>query len=465
MHVAGPARGWSALRGKHKQRGQALIYGLFVLMGGLVALFFLFNAGQLSAEKTKLVNTADAVAYSAGAMHARALNFDAYTNRAMMANEVLIAQMVSLSSWIQYTQDHYDRVPMMNCYSYYSVPVALGLAEYAPLCYALSYRVVSGPVISEANDAIQGAGKEVVAASDLAKLLLQASQIAMHDRFIDSRKAVMQEVADANYAGDGAVQVDAEPLSDYYKNFDGKEFIQLYYGPSRTRFQDATLAAANMDDFVRQRAWSSHSPWPCQLALRGDVVRTGGTGMPSLDEWRANDNATFYQQWLAPKLTNPLHCDDSATTLGNGSQSANNSSSSGSGSASSDDWNYSGLPTFYDLSDQALTYTPENSDSAKRDPRVRFAIRLTRAKTEESTSAGRSQIKPQGRFDLYQGGEAGDVLAAVATSEVFFLPPVARAARRQELASLFNPYWQVRLVTNSSNDLDAALKKQVGSGP
>ena len=43
-------------------------------MGGLAALFFLFNTGQLTREKTKLVNTADAVAYSAGVMNPRALS-------------------------------------------------------------------------------------------------------------------------------------------------------------------------------------------------------------------------------------------------------------------------------------------------------------------------------------------------------------------------------------------------------
>jgi hypothetical protein len=58
-----------------------LVFGLFVLIAGLAALFFFFNVGQLSREKTKLVNTADAVAYSAGVVHARALNFNAYARR------------------------------------------------------------------------------------------------------------------------------------------------------------------------------------------------------------------------------------------------------------------------------------------------------------------------------------------------------------------------------------------------
>ncbi|MGV0960700.1 MAG: pilus assembly protein TadG-related protein [Limnohabitans sp.] len=86
------------------QKGQALIYGLFVLTAGLAGLFFLFNTGQLAYEKSKLVNTADAVAYSGGIMNARALNFQAYTNRAMIANTVAIAQLVSLSSWVTYAQ-------------------------------------------------------------------------------------------------------------------------------------------------------------------------------------------------------------------------------------------------------------------------------------------------------------------------------------------------------------------------
>jgi Putative Flp pilus-assembly TadE/G-like len=71
--------GWPVAQGRRRQRGQALIYGLFMLVAGLASMFFLFNAGQLTREKSKLVGTADAVAYSASIMHARALNFAAYT--------------------------------------------------------------------------------------------------------------------------------------------------------------------------------------------------------------------------------------------------------------------------------------------------------------------------------------------------------------------------------------------------
>lgn len=98
-----------------QQSGQALVYGLFMLMAGVAALYFLFNVGQLTQEKTKLVNTSDAVAYSAGVMHARAMNYMAYTNRAMVADEVTIAQAVSLASWGKYLEEHGQSAMSLGC--------------------------------------------------------------------------------------------------------------------------------------------------------------------------------------------------------------------------------------------------------------------------------------------------------------------------------------------------------------
>jgi len=113
-----------------RQRGQALVFGIFLLMAGLAGLYFLFNAGQLTAEKTRLVTTADAVAHGADVMQARALNFDAYANRALVANEVLVAQMVSLSSWAQYAQTHADNLVWQfpECAEPYGYGAAFGAA-------------------------------------------------------------------------------------------------------------------------------------------------------------------------------------------------------------------------------------------------------------------------------------------------------------------------------------------------
>lgn len=52
----------------------------------------------MSCEKRQLQNAADATAYNISTLEARDLNFSAYTNRSMVANEVALAQMVSLMS-------------------------------------------------------------------------------------------------------------------------------------------------------------------------------------------------------------------------------------------------------------------------------------------------------------------------------------------------------------------------------
>ncbi|PHV04091.1 hypothetical protein CSQ96_27660 [Janthinobacterium sp. BJB412] len=449
------------------QRGQALIYGVFVLMGGLAALMFLFNTGQLTAEKTKLVNTADAVAYSAGVMHARALNFDAYTNRALMANEVMIAQAVSIASWSAHVVKHTQNVPPLGCYTIYSVPVALVLVDYVPVCYLLS--LPGAEVVAVGVDSvIQTAANATVAASEVAKGILQGAQANMAATFLLERKILMQQVADANYANDGTVHVDTIPITDNFSLFDGEPFIHSYSGADRTRFKEAVVEAANRDAFVKQRSWTSANNFPCILGNKAAFRRRGGTELIDFDEWKAMDTASLHRwSWHWHGLFHLPTCDDDEMPLGYAAQAAatgpTDDSSAGYGnsrsdnpdassSASSVDWHYSGLPTFYDISVPAQGYT-----STEPNPRLKFAIRLTRAKSQHKTSDGTSDIKPTGRLAIIDGRPASDVLAAVATSEVYFERPVGRSDGKTELASLFNPYWQVHLISTSTADMAIAV--------
>lgn len=453
--------------GKRSQRGQALIYGIFTLMGGLAALIFLFNAGQLTAEKTKLVNTADAVAYSAAIMHARALNFDAYTNRALMANEVMIAQAISIASWSSYVVEHSRNAPSLNCQSYYSVPAVLILVQYVPVCYLLSLPNAE-PTAQGVDNAVQAAARATVAASEVAKGILQGAQANMAATFLPARKTLMQQVADANYANDGNVHVDTIPITDNFSLFAGEPFMHPYSGADRTRLKDAVVDAANRDAFIQRRSWTSANSFPCILGNKAAFRRRGGTELIDFDEWKAMDTASLHTwSWNFHGILHLPSCDENEAALGYGTQAAatsptdDSSASYGSSrsdnpgasaSASSTDWHYSGLPTFFDLSAPALEYT-----STEPGPRLKFAIRLTRAKDQLTTSDGTSGVKPTGRLAIIDGKPASNVLAAVATSEVFFERPEARADGKTELASLFNPYWQAHLISTSTADLAIAM--------
>lgn len=461
------------LRPVRRERGQALIYGLFVLTSALAMLFFLFNTGQLASEKTKLVNTADAVAYSAGIMHARALNFDAYTNRALIANEVMIAQLVSMQSWLTYTATHSDNVIPLNCLSPAARPILWGLVRYELACAPLSFDFINA-LLHILDATFQPFASVITGATEAAKAVLQSSQAAMPVLLLDARNRVMQEVANANYAGDGSVKVDPIPLTDDFYLFDGAPLIHRYEDDERKRLKPVVRMAAYKDRSIETRRWDSSTPWPCLLAPSATFKRRGGTDMIGLDEWMAVDTSSLHPRHFSLSIFSFGCRGDAEIALGYAVQTAtstddgdNGANFGGSGdngdaraSASSNNFGgYTGLPRFFDLRQAALDYGPGNTDVNKNALHVMFSVRVVRAKAQANTSAGRSAIKPSGAFALFQGSEVGAMSAAVATADVFFERADHFSGGRKELASLFNPYWQVRLGATSAAALADAVAR------
>ena len=454
-------RGWPLSKGRRHQQGQALIYGIFVMMGGLAAFYFLFNTGQLSREKTKLVNTADAVAYSAGVMNARALNFEAYTNRAMVANTVAIAQLVSLSSWVQYTN---------NLATYGWVAANPKFVLFYPSYYSALY---SGPYLQQYlidNNAL----KDLAETSDgiIQNVLMNAQQVA-YAGLIPARQQVMDDVARANYHNDGVVTVDTVPLT--VNEF--TSFVSRYSGDERTRFAEVAKTSANLDSFVPKRSWVLPSLWndcPQSYFIYGPdlLTRRGGTELLGFDEWKAMD--TLSEKRHVPKSKTDVTCAAIAENpAGWGLQAAlpqNNTDTpdldpthydyslpinpSSSGLAmlfSSTTWNYAGIPSFYDLSEDARK---------QDDPRLQFAIRVRRDTSQTLTSEGRSAIANTPRLNAYHAQPAGgSELVAVSASEVYFQRPAdaqdnqygQSIGKPREIGSLFNPYWQVHLIQSADN--------------
>ncbi len=76
-----------------------MIFVYFFIAVVIVGILIMFNTGQLTRQKMELQNAADAAAYSAATLSARYMNYAAYTNRAMIANEVAIGQFSAFSSW------------------------------------------------------------------------------------------------------------------------------------------------------------------------------------------------------------------------------------------------------------------------------------------------------------------------------------------------------------------------------
>ena len=461
-----------------RQRGQALVLGIFLLMAGVAGVYFLFNTGQVTAEKNRLVTTADAVAHAAGAMEARALNFDAYANRALVANEVLVAQMVSLSSWSQYVQTHAENLATQfpECEDPYGYGAAFGAAfRYGPLYAAMCYAVVqyAGEYIADIAAQVPEVAEAVVTAAEANKKVILAAQKVLHaaGAFQAARGAVMQEIADANYRGDGSVVASAQLNADSWPGF-----TRQYAGNERGRFAEVTKSAANTDAFTRQRNWTATAvappfwEWTCAVANRkNSVKRRGGTELINYDEWKAEDTESYWEVKNVGRFF--PRCGKSEHVIAYGEQQAHPSDADqdeagavlgGSpatnpdahGSASSSQWtNYSGLPSFYDLD-------PDLMKDVANEPKLSLRVNLTRARDQIATPEGRSAVRqvpdPTGtrrNVTAYQSGYTNGEMTATAAVEVWFSRPPDSADNAwgnslgtpRELPSLFNPYWQVRL--------------------
>jgi len=448
----------------------------FCLDGRACCAFFLFNTGQLSAEKTKLVNTADAVAYSAGVMHARALNFQAYTNRAMLANTVAIAQLVSLSSWIRYEN---------NLVAFGSSTLNPKFLPFYPSYYAaVTGSRVSFPLVQ------MGTLEALEVASDDVNKALQSAQSLIYAGLPVARAKVMQQVVDANYQNDGSVTLDLIPLT----LVDFLAFSRRYTGDERTRFKEVALKSANFDSFIPKRSWTLVGFYgDCNFIKRDVLTRRGGTELLGFDEWKAIDSLSEHR-WV-PSSWYDIFCSANIEIPdGWGGQSGSNGISTlvdadpthydnsvvvnvGSTAAAfttSSSWNYSGIPSFYDLSDTEMTDATE-----KNDPRLKFAIRLRRPIDQTMTSEGRSAIKQSsspshklGLNDYHAAPAGGSEMVAVGASEVYFQRPPTQdrqniygksIGKPNEIGSLFNPYWQVHLIGSPDSIQKAQLLQGVVS--
>ena len=459
------------------QRGQALILGLFVLVAGLAALFYLYNAGQLVRAKTRLVNTADAAAYSSGVLQARVLNFTAYNNRALLANEVLVAQLVSAAAWLPYAESHIQAQPTAfpECADSQGAGASAGaLFQYGPgyawMCYL---SVQSGGLAAAGLPLVAHVPELLLGVAEEAKSLIQNALGQLHrpGALEQLHDQLLQSLVDANEGGPGRVRVERLPDPSV------PAFLHTHAGAERGRFRDLVVGAAALDPFVPERRWDAEALLPtpeCFPALTFDaynaVRRRGGTEMVGMDEWRAVDTASFHQHQLHKGKNILPSCELAERPLGVGAQKAH---PTGAGSATAAGWwggaaadnpvahgmastshweRYSGLPTYTDLS---AVWRSSAS------PRWVQAVRLVKPQGLLGTTdqAGPWATGGTNRLQAYSTQAAAGEWVAVSAVQVFFERPPAHAANQrgaltgspQETGGLFNPYWQARLLDASQH--------------
>lgn len=454
LHCIAPRAGTPARRAPfplsvRRHRGQALMLCLVLLFAGCLGLFFMFSTGRIAASRQRLDNAADAAAYSAALWRARVMNFHAYSNRAIVAEEVAIAQAVTLVSWARYFETFSANASVLATPF---PPVATVLAAAADLARG------NALVVEEA------ASEEIAARNAYKQLLATSQEVLQHAVDTFALGAVANEVARAN---DRRFFAFALPEDGEFTRM-----TRRYAAHERERLQG--VVDASLDTFVAGPRGLDMTMVLMPSACFGNpfagvdtwfhvLRKRGGTVMsPRFERWEAADTMSLHGYWPEDGFFGFEGCFDwEALPLGWGAAEAGRDVPTGAlqadpggvlenwsaASAAQAAMNGRNLPGF-----AAYSGTPEVRDLAYdtlADPRFpvsRVAV-LARVGGDDVRTANVLDVGV-GRLRLGEN-YAGRKLWSLSAAELYFRRPGGESART-EYASLFNPYWQVRLVEPSA---------------
>ena len=297
-----------------RSRGQALVFGLVFSAVAAIVVILLFNSSMSTTTKSQLQNAADAGAYSAALLQARDSNFSAYTNRAMIANQVAVAQFVSLKSYFEDAANTHARTnSFLQDSIYRAIPVAApawDLGKKAPVGTARSAVDTLAPVAVKALDLLIDAMDQ---AQQIHHLGTMAEMMLVGDEVVKKNDPQARITTSAFMLGDAAVRV-TKWGNDATQRFSANDASK-----EADRFADAVVSRDSEDWFIRNRGsvpvpfWvSTVKPYLCPLAVSSftayGFVHAGGTILSenkrrwlALDATQGGGVATC--TWLVPCFT------------------------------------------------------------------------------------------------------------------------------------------------------------------
>lgn len=426
-----------------REQGQALVLGLFLLAAVSLLVFMQFSVGQATTTRDRLATATDAAAYSVAVWRARAMNFDAYSNRAIIANEVAIAQaatMVSYARYIEKLSSNIDKV-----------------ARYFPYVSAVSKLIEA--LADYTKVATENTAQAETAARSTYIQALQKSQQIMAKL---TGKFVLSSVA-GEIARENDRSFFAFTLPDALDGTMG-DFTREYSGKDRQRLKEVVLGS--LDPYSKRRDDSHLGNGMCIVSgqRRGatELIRRHDTD--ELERWQAYDTLSMHNGcretvplgWGGAEIAVNAHRRlDPLNGMGRPASRSKRDNKLAYKQAADDVWTaqtYFGLASVRDL---------DYRNRAMMAPNDRFPVdRITvmgwvndsaDVRTADQTRIGAGRLHLSDR----RGGGETRPLSSIATAEIYFRRP-PKDDGRIEYASLYSPYWQVRLAPTSDAVRSAA---------
>lgn len=486
--------------GRGAAAGQAMVLGLVLILVLCVGVVVLFDTGQVVNKKVQLTNASDAAAYSVAAQQARALNFAAYMNRGRVANEVTIAQTISVYSWMN--QMHTTSITMRTAMDVLSAIPYVGVVfkalgavfKVAEKVFKAS-RKAFNPVAQASVRALDGLnGAYAMAATSVIE------GVARVDGYKTANDVVKANVADAEIGVVGTGVLTAQLFAAESKYLDTFQIPRSGSGgpPTGSTKQRAgadryrNVVMQSRDDFSRDRE-ETVDLWLIKFTA------AGGTDQVEYSRWAAVDT-------MGLEVNLPWPLDDIDMPLGWGGAQAVPSYRNQrfmSGFANGRGWyseydgtrkrpygnserinrwpsrmvdgdanvaldggqhkkayftGYSGLDQYHDVKKGKAT-DPDGGENAGPIFTVYADTAIANARTSSSTGIG----APAGSRMALQDKAQNNKLAALSSAQVYFnRPPNYDLFRRKkdgklETGNLFSPYWQARLVDTPTATKTALL--------
>lgn len=439
-------------------RGAVLMIGLGMLSVVAVLLFVLARSAVISNDKTRAIGLADAAAKSVATWYAQILNYDAYSNRAIAANEIMIAQAVTLSAWTQYAQTLVQNMGTVASV----IPATQSIAAWLQQSAQLSHQMAKS-----------GAMIEVPLRSSYTKML-QSSQHMMHAAATPfAAQAMVNEViwtGDTRFFGQLIPSSNISAFSGFSKDRLGADRAPL-----------ASLIQQSQDGFTRNRGYDSRLylmpsvgciPTSVDSAF-AKLRKRGGTWMTGdYSSWEAGDTLSIHTwrrrswwNWRCSNLGESIPMAWGAADADMQGRSTPASDPVGM-TTNSSAWsaarsNAEGLSGYLGLS--GYRELALDADAARRTAGVRVPvlIRLPAKKLQKIT-AGQQVLRKE------VDGMPANMLWSLSVAEVFFQRPVdtLTSSTTREFANLFAPFWGSRLVAPTAADQAVSLTmSQAGSQP
>lgn len=490
------------------QRGQALVLALVCIVVLVVGLLALFNTGQAVTKKVQLVNTADAAAYSAAVEQARAYNLVAYMNRAEVANEVAVAQLVTLYSMTNYLVSATQNLKNTAKHMSYALYVLGIVTEGATIPVANAFQRVAS-ILGKAQKALtkvrDGMQKPFALGIRLLSEELNGAYSYATSAIVKITPAdagyVAKEIVEKNTSGKAKLGVrGAALLIDQYTQ--AVAYTKRYSMDKRAGNGNATGADrfANVvmearDGFSRERnaetafgfikkrggtdvvtSWRAHQyynsfvaadtlnfylnpPWPLHkidlpMAWAGAAATNQTRGSFSRVALQGYQNG---RGWDSPYTTEQgVHIDRYGGAVDNHKAGKNVRNDPAVGE-SGKGWlkGYAGLHDYDDIKDDRATMPYLNGKSAKDngvsvlDVGPIFTVAIEQPMNTVRTSDNVDGIGGPPDF-VVPDETIKDNMTAISSAQVYFDRPRALFGNiidsRRELGSLFSPYWQARLI-------------------